>query len=116
MFKLSEFACKCGRDNCDAEHMTIETLNALNELRKLYGKPLYITSARRCEYQNNKCGGAENSYHLIGAAVDIKVTSGTMMGQLVELSMRVGFRGFGIAKTFLHLDTRASNNMVVFTY
>ncbi len=116
MFKMSEFACKCGRDICDAEHMTIETLTALNELRKLYGKPLFITSARRCEYWNSKQGGAENSYHLIGAAVDIRVTSGTMMGQLVELGMRVGFRGFGIAKGFIHLDTRAGQNIVVFTY
>jgi uncharacterized protein YcbK (DUF882 family) len=96
--------------------MTVETLTALNELRKLYGKPLFITSARRCEYQNNKSGGAENNYHLIGAAVDIKVTNATMMGQLVELAIRVGFRGLGIAKGFIHMDTRPGNNLVVFTY
>ena len=115
MFKLSEFACKCGRPECDAEHMTVETLTALNELRKLYGKPLFITSARRCSMWNQKCGGAENSYHLIGAAVDIRVTSGTMMGQLVEIAIRVGFRGIGVAKGFLHIDTRGGQ-LVVFTY
>lgn len=115
MFKLSEFACKCGRPECDAEHMTVETLTALNELRKLYGKPLFITSARRCEQHNFKVGGTPNSFHLVGAAVDIRVTSGTMMGQLVEIAIRVGFRGIGVAKGFLHIDTRGGQ-LVVFTY
>jgi len=115
MFKLSEFACKCGRDNCDAEHMTIETLNLLNELRKLYGKPLYITSARRCEYHNSKVGGKPGSYHLIGAAIDISVSDAVMMGKLVEMAIRIGFTGIGIAKNFIHLDSRGGK-LVVFTY
>lgn len=115
MFKISEFACKCARPECDAEHMKVETLELLNELRKLYGKPLYITSARRCEYQNSKVGGKPGSYHLIGAAVDIAVTDAIMMGKLVDMAIRIGFTGIGIAKNFIHLDSRGGK-LCIFGY
>ena len=48
------------------------TLQALNEIRKGYGKPIIITSGYRCKELNAKVGGKPNSKHLKGLAVDLK--------------------------------------------
>ena len=47
------------------------TLQALNEIRKGYGKPIIITSGYRCKELNTKVGGKPNSKHLKGLAVDL---------------------------------------------
>jgi uncharacterized protein YcbK (DUF882 family) len=116
-FKRSEFLCKCERGKkCDAIQMTFETMKMVDQLRFHYGKPLIITSAERCEVQNQKVGGSDNSYHLIGCAVDIKVKDGAMAGRLVKIAIEVGFSGIGVSKHgFIHLDSRPGN-LVVFGY
>lgn len=44
-----------------------------------------ITSARRTPEQNKACGGAPNSQHLIGQAIDIKPYGSTSFGKLLEM-------------------------------
>jgi len=44
-----------------------------------------ITSARRTPEQNKACGGASNSQHLIGQAIDIKPYGSTSFDQLLEM-------------------------------
>jgi len=117
MFLLSEFACKCDRgDKCDAIPMEKETILKLTKVRLDFGKKMIITSAARCLEHNRKIGGADNSFHLIGKAVDIKTNSAMHAGQILRLAIKFNFTGIGISKNgFIHLDTRPSE-FVVFGY
>lgn len=47
--------------------------NLLEPLREKLSKPIIITSGYRCEILNKKVGGAPNSQHTRGQAVDIIV-------------------------------------------
>ena len=47
----------------------------LDPLRRLYGKPIIITSGYRCPALNNRVGGVTNSWHTQGNAADIHVAS-----------------------------------------
>lgn len=47
----------------------------LDPLRRLYGKPIVITSGYRCPELNKSVGGVANSWHTQGNAADIHVSS-----------------------------------------
>lgn len=47
----------------------------LDPLRRLYGKPIIITSGYRCQKLNLLVGGVTNSWHTKGNAADIHVAS-----------------------------------------
>lgn len=47
----------------------------LDPLRRLYGKPIIITSGFRCPELNKRVGGVTNSWHTQGNAADIHVAS-----------------------------------------
>lgn len=68
----SEVACKCGCNGIPTKEM----LAKFDEIREAYGKPIHITSGYRCEAQNKKIGGAKNSNHVKGNAIDIVRTVG----------------------------------------
>lgn len=84
-FSLSEFvksgyAEKYGIDNTptqDAlENIKKLVATVLQPLRDEFGEPIIVSSGYRCERVNNGIGGAKNSDHKYGAAVDIKAKSG----------------------------------------
>lgn len=86
-FKLDEFersvtANKLGIDNRIknsepeiASNILYMCRNVLQPIRDAYGKPITITSGYRCSKLNEIIGGAKNSQHLKGEAVDIKCDS-----------------------------------------
>lgn len=47
----------------------------LDPLRRIYGKPIIITSGYRCQKLNTLVGGVANSWHTRGNAADIHVAS-----------------------------------------
>lgn len=47
----------------------------LDPLRRLYGKPIIISSGYRCQKLNDLVGGVSNSWHTKGNAADIHVAS-----------------------------------------
>lgn len=47
-------------------------LEAVNKLRSLYGKPMYVSSGYRPGHYNKAAGGAKNSSHLVCLAIDFK--------------------------------------------
>ena len=47
----------------------------LDPLRRLYGKPIVITSGYRCTELNKRVGGVAKSWHTQGNAADIHVSS-----------------------------------------
>jgi len=100
-FNLSEFSCKC----CGSVKIDSEVVKRLQLMRDKIQKPIIITSGYRCPKHNQEVGGAENSYHTQGLAVDI-VVDGYSLDELEMIAKEVGFRGLGIYRSanFIHLD------------
>ena len=107
-FKLSEFACPC----CNLVMLHPKLLVKLIELRKILGRPVYITSGYRCTKYNHQIGGILNSYHIIGLAADIKITDINLI-ELLEICENIDFNGIGFyeKKNFLHLDVRPTRRV-----
>lgn len=104
-FEISEFACHCGRRECDAPPMRAEFLFLLEQLRQRVGFPLVPTSGTRCEYWNRKVGGAPRSEHTKGNAVDLAATPGKRE-LIAKAADELGFGGIGVGATFVHVDGR----------
>jgi len=68
-FKRKEFECKCG---CGFAAVDTELLKVLTDVRETFGVPLVITSGNRCAKHNANIGGAPNSSHVLGLAVDFR--------------------------------------------
>lgn len=66
--------------------------NVLDPLRKLWGKPVIVTSGFRCAKLNRAVGGVAKSQHTKGQAADIRTVENTTMAnkQLFDVAMRSG--------------------------
>lgn len=105
-FKIEELACKCGQRFCDGSYWHATTvLDRLERLRSDIGKPLIVTSGHRCPQWNAFIGGAPHSQHKT-LAVDLAVR-GHDRQALLQAARAAGFAGFGLGRSFLHLDCRA---------
>ena len=94
-FKLSEFDCKC----CNTVKLDSVLVEMLQKLRSRYGKGLTVISGYRCLKHNKAVGGAKDSYHMHGNAVDIKPSSKYSiedLQKLCKLAHEIGFRRIGI--------------------
>lgn len=119
-FKLSEFECKCKQKDCLGKaprlRMSQTLLEALDKIREEMGQPLVVTSGFRCKRHNSAIGGAINSRHMLGDAVDIRPASGKAedLDLLFEVCKRealiVGL-GDGRRKGFVHVDCRPGQRM-----
>ena len=107
-FIIKEFAC---RDGSDKILIDLDLVEKLQQLRDYLGKPIIITSGYRTSPYNKACGGASNSYHLKGMAVDIycKDVDARIIALWAEFN---GLGGVGLYVDrdieFVHMDTRES--------
>lgn len=105
-FKVKEFMC---HDACDKVLIDIDLVSKLQDLRDYLGKPVTITSGYRTESYNKQCGGADNSYHLKGQAVDI-YCSGVKPIVIALWAEFNGLGGIGLyldrTQEFVHIDMR----------
>ncbi|MEM7667403.1 MAG: D-Ala-D-Ala carboxypeptidase family metallohydrolase [Pseudomonadota bacterium] len=106
-FKPHEFASK-GNGEVQVDHRMVA---ALDNVRHEFGQPIRITSGYRDPEHNRRVGGARNSQHMHGTAVDIDLTGmdDAQRSRLVSLLSQNGFRGFGTyddSPNMLHADTR----------
>jgi uncharacterized protein YcbK (DUF882 family) len=110
-FSAHELRCRCDRAECDAEPISIDVLMRANTLRALYGKPLDVSSARRCRYHNDnmKPKGAKNSQHVKGGAIDFLCYDQKMQEKLLELAEKVGFGGIFRYDWGIHVDIGPAN-------
>lgn len=111
-FKRSDFNCHETGEN----RMEDEFIHKLDDLRAACGWPFFVTSGYRdpshsIEAKKPNGGGM----HTKGVAADIRVTNGKQRHEIVKHAMDMGFSGIGIAKTFVHVDTR-EDTPVVWTY
>ena len=111
-FTEEELKCK-GTDEC---LMDKEFMARLVALRKEFNEPMVISSGYRHASYNQVIGGAKNSPHLYGKAVDVLV-SGRTAYRLMKMAMKHGFTGIGISqrgpheKRFLHIDTMVNSDI-----
>jgi len=110
-FSKKEFDCKETGEN----EMQPEFLQKLQMLRYKYGRPMIVTSGYRSPRHSIEAAKASPGYHARGQAVDIAVT-GKDAHDLVFLAMTSGFNGIGVAKTFVHLDTRPHEQRTIWVY
>ena len=106
-FLKSEFRCRCGEKDCDAEAMKGSFLAKLQALRDAWGKAMIITSGARCVRYNERVGGVAGSQHIEGRAADIAVRSIGEAQRLGQLAEKHGFGGIGIGRAFVHVDDGA---------
>jgi len=105
-FSVDELKCK-GTDECEMDERFMKKLEAL---RHEFNEPMIVSSGYRHESYNQVIGGAKNSPHLYGKAVDV-VISGKSAYRLMKLAIQYGFTGIGVSqrgpheKRFLHIDT-----------
>lgn len=104
-FSQQELACRCEYEDCDAKPFSLLLLEIMNSLRRDYGKPIYVTSARRCKKHNQDVGGSPKSQHLQGKAIDIIMPEEDMYEFIVNCNA-YGIRAIGIGPGWMHLDIR----------
>lgn len=99
-FRPVEVACKC----CGELYYDPASMDALQELREAWGKPLIINSAHRCAKHNKAVGGTPNSQHL-KIAFDVRCPR-EQQAPFLRLAAEAGFSGLGRypARGFVHLD------------
>ena len=110
-FKLSEFDCKETGEN----KMDKEFLQRLDKLRGRCKFAFNITSGYRSPNHSIEKAKKKPGTHAQGIAADIKVNSGAEKYIIIEHALELGFTGIGIAKNFIHVDTR-NTTPVIWTY
>lgn len=107
-FKLSEFNCKETGEN----RMDSEFLNKLDNLRELCGFPFTITSGYRSPDHSIERAKKTPGTHSKGIASDVLVTDANQKYLIIKYAMELGFTGIGIAKNFIHVDTRETTPVI----
>jgi zinc D-Ala-D-Ala carboxypeptidase len=100
-FKLEDFNCQETGEN----EMSRDFIHRLDELREACGFPFIITSGYRSpshSIEKRKKAGK----HAQGIAADIKAANGYQRYKIVEEAIKMGFNGIGVARTFIHVDSR----------
>ena len=111
-FTHDELKCKCG---CEDAPMRDDFMNMLIAIREEFDRPMIITSAFRCAAYNNKIGGAKDSPHLHGKAVDVAVNYEDAY-DLLSIALQHGMTGIGVKQKglasgrFIHLDSMVAAN------
>ena len=111
-FDISEFVCSESND-C---YMQDSFLESLDLLRGVCGFPFVVTSGYRNPFHSVEIVKSKPGTHTQGIAADIAVTNSRDRYTLINNAVRYGFKGIGIAKTFIHLDMRETSNPVMWVY
>ena len=82
-----------------------ELVVLLDKARGIAGVPFVLTSGYRNPAKNKSVGGVEDSSHITGLAVDIRVRDGVSGGKILLALAQVGFTRFGFYKdNHIHVD------------
>ena len=103
-FKKAEFDCQHTGNN----EMKLEFLRALEQLREACGFPFVITSGYRDPSHPIEAKKSTVGTHAQGIACDIAVNGGNQRFIIAQEAAKLGFGGIGVAKGFMHVDTRES--------
>lgn len=110
-FTREEFVCQETGEN----EIQDEFITKLDALRDACGFPFRITSGYRSPRHSIEAKKLKPGRHTVGDAADIYVGNGSQRFVLVSNAIKLGFNGIGVAKTFIHVDTR-DDAQVIWTY
>ena len=97
--------------------MDPKLLDMIDKARKIYGKPICVTSGYRTEDHNRKVGGVDSSSHLKGLAIDVACVRSNDRFEMLTALIEVGFNRIGVASTFIHIDIDKNKSQnVIWTY
>ena len=95
-FKPSEFASPA--------KMQWDLLVRLDRMRIRAGIPLVITSSYRSPERNDAVGGADDSAHMRGYAVDIRCNTSRNRFRVLRAAYLENFNRIGVYATHVHVD------------
>jgi len=101
-FETSEFDCQQTGENL----MVPEFLLMLDALRHECGFSFTITSGYRSPKHSIEAAKAKPGTHAQGIAADIATTDAHQRFVIVSNAVKLGFQGLGIARSFIHVDSR----------
>lgn len=108
-FSVKEFACKDGSNTIKID---LDLIPLIQRFRNYVEAGVYFNSAYRTPSYNKKVGGATNSYHVKGQALDIPFLNSykylTSRKKMCAFFNTLGVKGIIIYPTFIHVDTRTS--------
>lgn len=107
-FQIEDFACQETGEN----EIQYDFVSALDDLRGVCGFPFIITSGYRSPTHSIEAAKARPGQHTQGIAADIKVTGGAQRYAIASNAIKLGFKGIGIAKNFVHVDMRETESML----
>lgn len=100
-FSRIEFRCGCG---CGRDDISIPLVRQLDSARRLYGRPIRVTSGVRCAAHNALVKGSRESAHLVGLAADLACPTPYDRYDLLMALLTMSFRRIGIGGDFIHVD------------
>ena len=106
-FTREEFRCKCGGKYCNGFPAEPQEgmVRAIDNVREHFGKAFTPNSGVRCPTHNANVGGASNSRHLYGKAVDFHVPGKTAAQVLAYLATLPGLGYcYAIDANNVHMD------------
>lgn len=115
----SELRCKDGTEYPQVwrDSRAIKLALMFETIRGCWNRPIKINSAYRSESWNRKIGGARFSQHVQGRALDMEPPNGIELDEfyktILEFVDELGIRGIGLYKTFVHVDIRPSDKLIV---
>ncbi len=98
-FTFDELRCK----ETGEIDMQSDFMDRLQRLRTLLACPITLASAYRSPRHSIERAKPQPGTHAMGRAADIQA-DGRLQFRIVALAPGLGFKGIGIAKTFIHLD------------
>jgi len=115
-FKIEEFQCRGEKIPDKYIDNILRLAIELQKVRDIIKKPIIITSGYRCVKHNKLAGGAKNSYHLYGLAVDSHAKGMDLEEYMTYLIKFTKFNGFKLGselvqgKYLVHADMRDTFN------
>lgn len=117
-----ELACKDGTPyptKFIVEGRAAQLSMMFEDIRSLYDKPITILSAYRTPAWNKHVGGARNSQHVEGRALDLRPPKGVKLQKFYnDIRANVkefGIHGIGLYPTFVHVDIRPTKTLAVWS-
>jgi uncharacterized protein YcbK (DUF882 family) len=112
-FRLEEF--NCTHTGTGGDKMDPAFVHKLDELRERCGFSFRITSGWRDLTNPVESKKEKGGTHTQGIACDIAVNNGVERMRIVKEALSMGFSGIGVARSFVHVDMRATTP-VMWTY
>ena len=106
-FDREEFRCQCGGAYCGGypARMKRDAVMVADRAREYFGRAGYVVSGLRCSRHNAAVGGVENSQHMAGEAVDLRIEGVGSAELLAYLQKQPEVRyAYAINGTNVHFD------------